>query len=134
MSEKGRENRLRRMAERQGLRLERSRRHDPRASSYGLYALKTWKTRQLVSEPGVRDDHALTLDEVEQYRGPQTATRSSYHGRTFASLTAIGGGLPTGVNGTASYRTPGDPNDAPAVRSRSIIARKGARVRADRCR
>ena len=41
MSEKGRENRLRRMAERQGLRLERSRRHDPRASSYGLYALKT---------------------------------------------------------------------------------------------
>ena len=67
MSEKGRENRLRRMAERQGLRVERSRRHDPRASSYGLYALKTWKTRQLVSEPGVRDDHAWTLDEVEQY-------------------------------------------------------------------
>ena len=50
MSEKGRENRLRRMAERQGLRLERSRRHDPLASSYGLYALKTWKTRQLVSD------------------------------------------------------------------------------------
>ena len=86
MSEKGRENRLRRMAERQGLRLERSRRHDPRASSYGLYALKTWKTRQLVSEPGVRDDHALTLDEVEQYRGPQTATRSSSNiaSRTFS--------------------------------------------------
>ena len=67
MSEKGRENRLRRMAERQGLRLERSRRHDKRASSYGLYALKTWTTRQLVSEPGVRDDHAWTLDEVERY-------------------------------------------------------------------
>ena len=67
MSEKGRENRLRRMAERQGLRLERSRRHDKRASSYGLYALKDWKTRQLVSEPGVRDDHAWTLDEVERY-------------------------------------------------------------------
>ena len=33
------------------------------------------------------------------------------------------------VNRTAHYRTPGDPNDAPAVRSRSIIARKGARVR-----
>ena len=43
------------------------RRHDKRASSYGLYALKDWKTRQLVSEPGVRDDHALTLDEVERY-------------------------------------------------------------------
>ena len=53
MSEKGRENRLRRMAEQQGLRLERSRRHDKRASSYGLYALKDWKTRQIVSEPGV---------------------------------------------------------------------------------
>ena len=49
------------------MRLERSRRHDKRASSYGLYAFKTWTTRQLVSEPGVRDDHAWTLDEVEQY-------------------------------------------------------------------
>ena len=67
MSEKGRENRLRRMADRQGLRVERSRRHDPRAASYGLYALKTLETRELVSKPGVRDDHALTLDEVEQY-------------------------------------------------------------------
>ena len=67
MREKGRENRLRRMADRQGLRVERSRRHDPRSASYGLYALKTWETRELVSKPGVRDDHALTLDEVEQY-------------------------------------------------------------------
>ena len=67
MSEKGRENRLRRMAERQGLRLERSRRHDKRAASYGLYALLDWRSRKLVSEPGVRDDHSLTLDEVEKY-------------------------------------------------------------------
>ena len=67
MSEKGRENRLRRMAERQGLRLERSRRHDKRAASYGLYALRDWRTRKLVSEPGVRDDHALTIDQVERY-------------------------------------------------------------------
>ena len=64
---KGRENRLRRAAKRQGLFLERSRRHDKRASSYGLYALKTLKARQLVSEPGVCDDHALTLNEVETY-------------------------------------------------------------------
>ena len=64
---KGRENRLRLAAKRQGLFLERSRRHDKRASSYGLYALKTLKTRQLVSEPGICDDHALTLDEVEKY-------------------------------------------------------------------
>ena len=65
--DKVRENRLRRAAKRQGLVLERSRRHDKRAAAYGLYALKTLKTRQLVSEPGVCDDHALTLDTVEKY-------------------------------------------------------------------
>jgi hypothetical protein len=36
---KVRENRLRRMAERQGLRLEKSRRRDPRAVDYGTYRL-----------------------------------------------------------------------------------------------
>jgi len=37
--EKVRENRLRRMAQRQGLRLEKSRRRDPRAFDYGGYML-----------------------------------------------------------------------------------------------
>jgi hypothetical protein len=37
--EKVRENRLRRMAERQGYKLEKSRRRDPRATDYGLYRL-----------------------------------------------------------------------------------------------
>jgi hypothetical protein len=37
--EKVRENRLRRMAERQGLRLVKSRRRDPRAIDYGTYML-----------------------------------------------------------------------------------------------
>lgn len=39
MSEKVRENRLRRMAQRQGLRLEKSRRRDEHALDYGCYAL-----------------------------------------------------------------------------------------------
>jgi hypothetical protein len=37
--DKVRENRLRRMAQRQGLRLEKSRRRDPRAFDYGGYML-----------------------------------------------------------------------------------------------
>lgn len=39
LSEKVYENRLRRVAERQGLRLIKSRRRDPRATDYGMYAL-----------------------------------------------------------------------------------------------
>jgi hypothetical protein len=39
MAEKTRENRLRRMADRQGLRLQKSRSRDPNACDFGLYAL-----------------------------------------------------------------------------------------------
>ena len=56
-ADKVRENLLRRMADRQGLTLSRSRRRDPRALDYGLYSL----TR-------VSDGHTsegLTIDEVE---------------------------------------------------------------------
>ena len=59
-SEKVREIRLRRAAERQGLRLTRSRRRDVRALDYGKYWL-------------LRDDEAVTptegvgLDEIEAY-------------------------------------------------------------------
>lgn len=69
---KVRENRLRRAAERQGLRLEKSRRRDPRAYDYGTYYLvqgppperggTNWKARTLVSP-----EQGLTLDEVEAY-------------------------------------------------------------------
>lgn len=44
ISEKVRENRLRRMAERQGLRLVKSRRRDPRAIDYG----EMWLNRYVV--------------------------------------------------------------------------------------
>lgn len=52
---KVRENRLRRMAKRQGLELVKSRRRDPRALDFGAY--------QLVGASEV----GATLDEIEEY-------------------------------------------------------------------
>lgn len=71
-ADKIRENRLRRMAQRQGLRLEKSRRRDPRALDYGAYWLvqgpppsaggENWRSR--VTEFG--GEHGASLDEIEQ--------------------------------------------------------------------
>ena len=63
--EKVRENRLRRMAERQGLRLERSRRRDPRALDYGSYQLVEVLTNTVAASGGP-NGFGLTLDEVER--------------------------------------------------------------------
>jgi hypothetical protein len=65
-AEKVRENRLRRMAQRQGLRLEKSRRRDPRALDFGVYAVVDVATGSPVAgaRGAARD---LTLDEVEAY-------------------------------------------------------------------
>ena len=64
------ENRLRRAAERQGFRLEKSRRRDPRAIDYGTYALvegpppapggENWRSRQLVAV-------ALDLEDLARF-------------------------------------------------------------------
>jgi len=69
---KVRENRMRRMAQRQGLRLEKSRRRDPRAYDFGTYYLvqgppperggTNWRERDLVSP-----EQGMTLDEVEKW-------------------------------------------------------------------
>jgi hypothetical protein len=72
MSEKVRENRLRRMAERQGLRLEKSRRRDRRALDYGRYQLvdagMTRRSHHIVHQDwAVGQGFGLTLDEVEAY-------------------------------------------------------------------
>lgn len=65
--DKVRENRLRRMAERQGLKLEKSRRRDPRAVDYGVYTIVDLKANT-VACPGTLD-----LDEVESYlTGPRS--------------------------------------------------------------
>lgn len=58
---KVRENRLRRVAARQGLRLVRSRRRDPRALDFGRYWLYREATGALLSP-----ERGLTLDEIER--------------------------------------------------------------------
>ena len=67
MSEKVRENRLRRMADRQGLRLEKSRRRDPHANDYGLYNLFAHDTGGAVWPSAPWGPFVATLDEVEEY-------------------------------------------------------------------
>ncbi|MFE3577850.1 hypothetical protein [Streptomyces vinaceus] len=59
--DKVRENRIRRMASRQGLTLRRSRRRDPRAVDYGVY----WVTD--VNGDYVAGLDGVSLDEVECY-------------------------------------------------------------------
>lgn len=67
---KVRENRLRRAADRQGLRLSKSRSRDPKALDFGLYALIDTETNGTVHPMlANRWSHALTLDEVEQWLG-----------------------------------------------------------------
>jgi hypothetical protein len=61
-----RENRLRRMAQRQGYRLERSRRRDPRAIDYGGYQLIDIETSGVVfSQPPL--EHPADLDDIERF-------------------------------------------------------------------
>jgi hypothetical protein len=61
--EKIRENRLRRMAQRQGLMLSKSRRRDPRATDYGTYMLVD-STNGMVAY-GLQSGYGLDLDEIE---------------------------------------------------------------------
>jgi hypothetical protein len=60
-TDKVRENRLRRMAERRGLRLEKSRRRDPMAADYGTYQIIDNDTNGIVSIGG----GPLTLSQAE---------------------------------------------------------------------
>jgi hypothetical protein len=64
-SEKVRENRLRRMAERQGLQLQKSRRRDPRAVDYGTYMLVNPRLNAVVAY-GLQSGYGLSLDDVEK--------------------------------------------------------------------
>jgi hypothetical protein len=63
--EKVKENRLRRMAARQGLRLEKSRRRDPRAIGYGTYQLVWIDSNAIAASGGNRDGYGMHLDEIE---------------------------------------------------------------------
>jgi hypothetical protein len=63
--DKARENRLRRMAERQGLWLEKCRRRDPLALGYGTYQVVSDQGEIVAGEIGT--GYGLTLDDVEHY-------------------------------------------------------------------
>jgi hypothetical protein len=69
--EKVRENRLRRAADRRGLRLTKSRSRDPNAIDYGLYAVVDVQTNGIMN-PAIagRWMHSWTLDDVENYLNP----------------------------------------------------------------
>lgn len=64
--EKIRENRVRRAAERQGLRLVKSRRRDPRAYDYGTYMLVDGRTNAIVcGQPVTGQNGSASLDQIE---------------------------------------------------------------------
>jgi hypothetical protein len=62
-----RENRLRRIADRQGLRLEKSPRRDPRATGYGTFRLVGAVTGKLELDSGRPGGYGLSLDQVEKW-------------------------------------------------------------------
>jgi hypothetical protein len=64
--EKVRENRLRRMAERRGMQLQKSRRRDPQAIDFGGYMLVDAR-RNFVIIGAEGWAFSATLDDVEQY-------------------------------------------------------------------
>jgi hypothetical protein len=66
-AERVRENRLRRMADRQGLRLVKSRRRDPRAVDYGGYMLVDQATGKVVAGAGPIGRPTWDLDQVEAW-------------------------------------------------------------------
>lgn len=63
-AQRTRESRLRRMAERQGLQLQKSRRRDPRAWDYGTYQLVDVATNAIVAY-GNQNGYGLSLDAIE---------------------------------------------------------------------
>ena len=69
VAEKVRENKLRRKAVRQGYRLEKSRRRDPHATDFGLYALISNRTNFPVNPENkwMNSIHSWTLDRVEAH-------------------------------------------------------------------
>ena len=67
VKEKVRENRLRRMADRRGYALEKSRRRDPDAVTYGTYQLVDANTNTLVLAADTRFGYGCTLDEIGKF-------------------------------------------------------------------
>ena len=66
MTTKTEEARLRRMADRRGLVLSKSRRRDPHAIDFGLYALLDTQTRGAIHQHGPISPYWLTLEDVRE--------------------------------------------------------------------
>jgi hypothetical protein len=66
-NEKVRENRVRRMAERQGLALQKCRRRDELARGYGTYRLVDPFHNRVVASVPALGDYGLDLDDVEDF-------------------------------------------------------------------
>ncbi len=65
---KVRENRLRRMAERQGLQLVKSRRRDPKAHDFGTFMLVDLRSEEIViGAPELGDNPSASIDEIEAW-------------------------------------------------------------------
>ena len=64
---KTRENRLRRIADRQGYRLVKSARRDPRASDYGMWMITDLRTNTVVAGTEVIGRPSMSLDDVEAW-------------------------------------------------------------------
>jgi hypothetical protein len=60
------ESRLRRAAERQGLRLQKSRARDPRAVDHGTYQLVNQRTNSIAAN-GLTSGYGLGLDDVARF-------------------------------------------------------------------
>ena len=76
MTEKVRENRLRRMAHRQGYKLVKSRLRDPRALGYGDYALLDNESSLIKFGRGPSGQPWATLDEIEKFLTSDDPQRS----------------------------------------------------------
>lgn len=68
MTDKVLENRLRRMAERQGFILEKSRRRDKRAKSYGKYRLLV--DHRDIDDQRLTTEFTQTLREIDEFLAP----------------------------------------------------------------
>lgn len=71
-SQKIRENRMRRKLDRMGYRLIKSRRKDPDAFDYGLFAIVDQNHNSLMHESLAGSIYALDLEEVDSWIEEQT--------------------------------------------------------------
>lgn len=72
MADKVRENRIRRMAERRGLVLRKSRRRDPGALDFGTYQLVDSRNCLVLGNSNTASGYGIDLGEVERFleKGP----------------------------------------------------------------